>query len=474
MLFNFIAEHQSIIAIIAQAAQQLNTPAWLVGGYVRDNLLNRPCKDIDVVCVGSGIELAKTAAALLPNATQVAIFANFGTAMFKINDYDLEVEFVGARRESYDRQSRKPVVEDGSFEDDQNRRDFTINTLAVSLNRADFGHLIDSFNGLSDLNDKIIRTPLDADITFSDDPLRMLRAIRFATQLGFQIHPDTWRAIIRNAHRIEIISFERITDELNKIMATPKPSVGFIKLHQAGLLYYFLPELSQLQGVVTLDGIGHKDNFYHTLQVLDNVSQTTNNLWLRWAALLHDIGKVPTKRFENGGWTFHSHEFVGAKMVKKVFTRLKLPLTEPLRIVEKLVSMHMRPISLTKEQVTDSAVRRLMVDAGEQIDELMLLCQADITSKRPEKVRLFLENYQLLAQKMDAVEEKDRLRCWEPPIDGNLIMETFGLSPSRMVGVIKTAIREAILDGIIADEYHAAYQYMLEIAAQHGLQPVNS
>jgi len=466
-------DHLYIVQLIAQAAHELGYPAFLIGGYVRDLILNRPCKDIDIVCQGSGIALATQAAAKIPNAGHVAIFKNFGTAMFKVGDLDLE--FVGARKESYHLHSRKPVVEDGTLEDDQNRRDFTINTLAISLKPTNFGALIDPFGGLTDLTNGIIKTPLsNPDITFSDDPLRMIRAIRFATQLGFAIEPNTLEAIARNHERLRIISAERIIDELNKIMNCPQPSVGFKLLFSTGLLHVFFPELAAMQGIEVMNGIGHKDNFYHTLKVLDNLCAVSNNLWLRWAALLHDIGKPVTKRFDpEEGWTFHGHEAVGGAMVKHIFKRLKLPLNEHMRFVEKMVSMHQRPVTLTKEEISDSALRRLLFDAGNDLEELMLLCRSDMTSKNEERVQRYLENYNLLSVKLQELEEKDRIRNWQPPIDGQVIMTTFALPPGPQVGAIKTAVREAILDGIIANNYQAAYEFMLQTAVQMGLQPVN-
>ena len=462
-----------IIKKIGAAAEALQMPSYLIGGFVRDKILGRPTKDADIVCVGDGMALAKEAAARFEPHPRVSYFKNFGTAHFRLAD-GFDVEFVGARRESYQQHSRNPEVAPGTIVDDQNRRDFTINAMAVSLNKENFGELVDPFNGLEDLQHKIIKTPLDPATTFSDDPLRMMRAIRFATQLQFTIESQTLAAIKENSARISIISQERITDELNKIIMTKKPSIGFKLLFDTGLLQLIFPQMTDLAGAVIIDGKGHKDNFYHTLQVLDNVAKRSNNLWLRWAAILHDIAKPATKRFEEGiGWTFHGHEVIGGRMVPSIFNRLKLPLGENMKYVRKLVELHLRPIGLAKEDITDAAMRRILFDAGDDFEDLMILCESDITSKNPFKVKKYLENFELVKQRCAAVEEADRIRNWQPPVTGEMIMQAFGIRPSKPVGLIKDAIKEAILEGEIPNTFDAAYQYMLQKGKEYGLTPQN-
>ncbi len=461
----------NIFKLISETADELRIECYVVGGYVRDIFLNRPSKDIDVVVVGSGIEMAKALGKKLGNKARVSVFKNFGTAQVKF--HNMEVEFVGARKESYSHDSRKPIVENGTLEDDQNRRDFTINTLAVCMNEERFGELVDPFGGLEDLKERVIRTPLDPDITFSDDPLRMMRCIRFATQLNFYINDDTFSALERNKDRIKIVSHERITDELNKILLSPIPSKGFIDLDRCGLLELIFPELAALQGVEIRNGRGHKDNFYHTLEVTDNIARNSDNLWLRWATLLHDIGKPRTKRWDPRiGWTFHNHNYVGEKMVPEIFRRMKLPMNEKMKYVQKLVGLHMRPIVIADEEVTDSAVRRLLFEAGDDIDDLMMLCEADITSKNEARKQRFLDNFRLVRQKLKDLEEKDRIRNFQPPVDGEEIMRVFGLQPCREIGILKSSIKDAILDGVIPNEHNAALEYALEKAKEMNLQPV--
>lgn len=460
-----------VFRMISEAADALGVECYVVGGWVRDLFLERPSTDIDVVVVGSGIALAEALKKKCGRGAHVSVFRNFGTAQLKW--HGMEVEFVGARRESYSHDSRKPIVEDGTLEEDQNRRDFTINAMALCLNADRFGELVDPFDGLYDLEDRIIRTPLDPDITFSDDPLRMMRCVRFATQLNFYIEDETFEALERNRDRIEIISRERIAEELNKIIASPIPSKGFVELDRCGLLPLVFSELAALGGVEKVNGRAHKDNFYHTLEVLDNVARNTDNLWLRWAALLHDIGKPKTKRWDAKlGWTFHNHNYIGEKMIPDIFRRMKLPMNEKMKYVQKLVGLHMRPIVIADEEVTDSAVRRLLFEAGDDIDDLMLLCEADITSKNEMKKQRFLDNFVLVRQKLKDLEEKDRIRNFQPPVDGLEIMQLFGLEPCSAVGELKAAIKDAILDGIIPNEHDAALAFLLEKAAERGLAPV--
>ncbi len=480
MIEELIDKHlnQDIFRLIGEEADKLGLETYVVGGYVRDIFLCRQSKDIDVVSVGQGIKLAEAVARRLGKGAYLSVFARFGTAQVKKGD--LEIEFVGARKESYQEDSRKPIVEDGTLQEDQERRDFTINALAICLNKERYGELLDPFGGLEDMDALSIRTPLDPDITFSDDPLRMMRAIRFASQLGFFIDPETFAAIARNAHRIEIISAERIIVELNKILLSSRPSIGLELFEQTGLMKLVFPELLALKGAETKDGVGHKDNLTHTYKVVDNLASVLNkeereekHLWLLWSALLHDIGKPRTKRFDKRlGWTFHNHNYVGAKMLPKIFRRLRLPMDSKMKYVQKLVELHMRPASLVDEGVSDSAVRRLLFDAGEDIEDLMKLVEADITSKNPMRVRKYLDNYSVVRQKLKDIEEKDRIRCFQPPVNGALIMETFGLKPCREIGLIKDAIKDAILDGVIPNEYDPAYAFMLKVAEDYGLKPI--
>ena len=452
---------KSIFENVAKCSKNIDQPVFVIGGFVRDLIMERPCKDLDFVTAGSGIQLAEEVAKSL-KTKQISVFKNFGTAM--INHADFELEFVGARKESYDRGSRKPVVENGTLEDDQKRRDFTINALAIDLSLDNFGQIIDPFNGIQDIENKIIRTPVDPDITYSDDPLRMLRAIRFACQLGFQIEEESLAAISRNAHRLEIISQERIIEEVNKMIMSPEPSLGFKLMFNTGLLHLFFPEMVKLHGVEVINGMGHKDNFYHTLEVLENISKNTDNLWLRWAAIMHDIAKPPTKRFiPKAGWTFHGHEDKGSRMTPGIFKRLKLPLDAKMKYVQKLVLLHLRPIALTKETITDAALRRLIVDAGDEMEDLLTLCRADITSKNPEKVKKYLSRFDEVEQKLKDVEERDQLRNWQPPITGEMIMTAFNLTPCKAIGDIKQKIREAILEGTVGNTLEEAHAYMLSI-----------
>jgi putative nucleotidyltransferase with HDIG domain len=467
------ALNNPIFKIIAQASQELNVDSYVIGGFVRDYILGRESKkDIDIVAVGSGIELALKVSSLLPKKPKVQVFKTYGTAMLRFQDID--IEFVGARKESYNKDSRNPIVENGTLADDQNRRDFTINALAFSLNETNYGELVDPFDGLTDLENKIIKTPLNPDITYSDDPLRMLRGIRFATQLNFTIEEESLKAIERNKERIKIISGERIVDELNKILSTEKPSIGFLLLYKTGLLELILPELTALNNVEEIEGHTHKNNFYHTLEVVDNICPNTDDVWLRWSALLHDIGKAPTKKFnKKQGWTFHGHEFLGGKMAKKIFERLHMPLNNKMKFVQKMVMLSSRPIILADDIVTDSAVRRLVFDAGEDVDNLMTLCEADITTKNPKKFKKYHDNFDIVRKKIVEVEERDHIRNFQPPISGEQIMELFNLKPSREIGMLKEAVKEAILDGKIPNEYQAAYDFVLKRAEKLGLNKVS-
>ena len=467
------ALNNKIFEVISKASQELNIESYVIGGFVRDYLLGREFKkDIDIVAIGSGIDLALKVSEMLPKKPKVQVFKTYGTAMLRFED--TEIEFVGARKESYHFESRNPVVENGTLEDDQNRRDFTINALAISLNKNNFGDLLDPFNGLEDMKNKIIKTPLDPDITYSDDPLRMLRGIRFANQLNFEIEEKSLQSIANNKDRINIITGERIVDELNKILSSDKPSIGFLLLYKTGLLDIILPELTALNQVEEIEGQSHKNNFYHTLEVVDNICPNTDNVWLRWSALLHDIGKAPTKKFnKKQGWTFHGHEFLGGKMAKKIFERLHMPLNHKMKFVQKMVMMSSRPIVLSEDMVTDSAVRRLVFDAGEDVDDLMTLCEADITTKNPKKFKKYHNNFEIVRKKIIEVEERDHVRNFQPPITGEEIMTLFNLKPSREIGVLKEAIKEAILEGEIANEYEEAYEFMLKKAAKLGLKKLD-
>ncbi len=458
---------EEIFKKVEETAEQESLEVYVIGGFVRDLLLKRNSKDVDFVVVGSGIEFAKKLAGNLSPKIKVSYFKNFGTAMFKFND--VEYEFVGARKESYQRNSRKPIVENGTLEDDQNRRDFTINAMAISINKTNYGDLIDPFNGLADLENKIIRTPLDPNITFSDDPLRMMRAIRFASQLNFRIYDKSFKAIAENKDRIKIISNERISDELNKIILSSKPSVGFKLLDDSGLLEIIFPELFKMKGVEKVNGVGHKDNFLHTLKVLDNISEKTDKLWLRWAAILHDIGKPKTKKFNGKTWTFYSHQYVSAKMIPSIFRRMRLPMNEKMKYVRKLVELHHRPISLADEKITDSAVRRLIFDAGDEVDDLMILTESDITTQFEYKQKRFLNNFKELREKIKHVQENDFIRNWQPPIKGSEIMKILNIPPSHLVGELKNELKDAILDGVIENSYEAAYRYLLEIAKKYDI-----